>query len=111
MLTRGENGVKRYSGGIFSIGKLGLLGEKFEQFGFRVEELLSDLGASEEPMFTIVAEGKLWILYPRRIDTQEFDSFFLRHNLRERVSVREVDGAHVNGLLVSINHYFITLGR
>jgi hypothetical protein len=94
MLTRAENGVKRYSGGIFPIGEFGLLGEKFEQFSFRVEKLLSDLGASEKPLFSIVAEGDLWILHPRRIDTQEFDSFFLRHNLRKRASVRKMDGTH-----------------
>jgi len=110
MLTRGENGVKRYSGGIFSVGEFRLLGEKFEQFRFRVEKFLSDLGTSEKSLFPIVAEGDLWIFHSGRIDTQEFDSFFLGHDLRKRTSVRKMDGAHVNGLLVSINH-FITLGR
>ena len=92
MLTRAENGVKRYSGGIFPVGEFCLLGEKFEQFGFRVEELLSNLGTSEKPLFPIVAKGNLWIFHPSRIDTQEFDSFFLRHNLRKRTSVRKMDG-------------------
>ena len=45
-----------------------------------VEELLSNLGTSEKPLFPIVAKGNLWIFHPSRIDTQEFDSFFLRHN-------------------------------
>jgi len=111
MLTRRGNGVKRYSGGIFPIGELGLLGKKFEQLGFRVKKVPAYLGTSEKPLFPIVSESNLWILHPRRIDTKKFHSFFLRHDLRKRASVGAMDGAHVNGLLVSINHYFITLGQ
>lgn len=73
--------------------------------------MLPNTGAVERPLVPIVFEGTAGILRPIDVEAEEDNRFFLRHDLREWTSVWEVDGAHVNGLLVPINHFFITLGR